>query len=102
MGCIFVLKARTGFIMGILATGCMMAPTAHADIVVNGNFDANSRATLTASQGWTLTTAASSDFFVGPGPGFNAKARTAPLLSGANSFGVPPGLIKAHLTSKGH
>ncbi len=44
-----------------------------SDIVVNGDFDANSPPDGTAPVDWTLTHASSgSDFFVGSGPGFGA------------------------------
>ncbi len=44
-----------------------------SNIVLNGDFDANSPPEGTAPVDWTLTPAASgSDFFVGPGPTFGA------------------------------
>jgi hypothetical protein len=61
--------------LAIVAFGLLLvvAGPASADLVVNGNFDANSPPAQTAPAGWTLTPAASgSDFFVGAGPGFGA------------------------------
>ena len=56
-------------IAAILAAGSMFALTgpASANLVTNGNFDADSPPVQTAPAGWTLTPAPSgSDFFVGP------------------------------------
>jgi hypothetical protein len=64
-----------------LAAGAMFSLTApaSANLVTNGDFEADSPASQTAPLGWTLTPASSgSDFFVGAGPGFGAFA-------GANS-----------------
>jgi hypothetical protein len=48
---------------------------AHADLVVNGGFDANNPAPGTAPLGWTLVNAPSgSNFFVGPGPGLGVRS----------------------------
>ncbi|HWY66486.1 MAG TPA: PEP-CTERM sorting domain-containing protein [Rhizomicrobium sp.] len=60
-----------------LAAGAVFALTApaSANLVTNGDFEADTPANQTAPLGWTLTPASSgSDFFVGPGPGFGAFA----------------------------
>lgn len=64
-----------------LAAGAIFALTApaSANLVTNGDFEADSPASQTAPLGWTLTPASSgSDFFVAAGPTFGAFA-------GANS-----------------
>ena len=62
-------------IAAILAAGSMFSLTgpASANLVTNGNFDADSPPVQTAPVGWTLTQAPSgTDFFVGSGPTFGA------------------------------
>jgi hypothetical protein len=60
-------------VAGIVASLALVAPTARANIVLNGDFDANSPGIGTAPADWTLINAASgSDFFVGPGPVYGA------------------------------
>jgi len=60
-------------VSGVLTLAMAAMPLAQADIVTNGNFDADTPAPGTAPLGWVLTNAVSgSDFFVGPGPTFGA------------------------------
>jgi hypothetical protein len=57
----------------VLTLAMAAMPLAQADIVVNGNFDANSPPSATAPLGWVFTPASDgTDFLVGPGPGFGA------------------------------
>lgn len=92
------LKGRNGFIAGILAAGCLLVPAAHADIVVNGNFDANTPGGGTAPAGWTLTNAASgSDFFVGPGPTYGALS--APNSANFGAVGSTDDVLSQVLTT---
>lgn len=65
---IFLAGSGVALAIGLAATG------AHAaNIVTNGNFDADSPAAGVAPASWTLTQAAGgSDFFVGPGPTYEA------------------------------
>jgi hypothetical protein len=73
------------FIWGVVVLPGLSAPTAaRAELVTNGNFDADSPPGQTAPMGWILTDAASgADFFVGPGPGFGAFSPTNSANFGA-------------------
>jgi hypothetical protein len=60
-------------VAAVLAAGTMLSLSApaSANLVTNGNFDADSPDSGVAPLGWTLVLAPSgSDFFVGSGPGF--------------------------------
>jgi len=60
-------------ILAILTLWLIAVPAQASNIVLNGNFDANSPAAQTAPVDWTLIPAASgSDFFVGAGPEYGA------------------------------
>lgn len=60
-------------IFSIAISSFLLAPAAFANLVQNGNFDADNPNPGTAPLDWTLTNAPSgSDFFVGPGPNYGA------------------------------
>lgn len=64
------LSMAAALVVGIMFSS---GAPAWANLVLNGNFDANTPLEGSAPLDWTLTNAAEgSDFFVGPGPNFGA------------------------------
>lgn len=85
-------------IFSITISSFLLAPAAFANLVQNGNFDANNPSSGTAPLDWTLTNASSgSDFFVGSGPAFGALS--APNSANFGAVGAYDDTLSQTLTT---